>query len=457
MAFLVPALVGALLLATSLVGPPPASAVEPSSLQARIDSATPGSEVLVRGVERGPIVVRKPLRVTGEPGAVIDGGGQGTVVVIASPGVFLSRLTLRGSGGELNTEDAGVYVTAPAAVLQDIEMEDVLFGINLKQAHGTIVRRVTMSGKDLPLSRRGDAVRVWYSDRVTLTEVTIRGMRDVLLWFSKESMLHALDVRDSRYGVHYMYADDTPLLNSHFEGNAVGAYVMYSTRVRIEGNRFLSHRGAVGVGLALKESDDVRVRGNLFAGNGTGIYVDGTPLRQGGQGEITGNVVAGNDVGLSLLSNVSGNTIWDNVFEANAQQIRVDGGAQTHNVWQRNGRGNYWSDYAGLDIDGDGVGDSPYRARRWFEGLGDVVPGARLLWGSTAVTAVDFAARAVPVFAPQLLITDPRPLMRPHIPPAFRGGGGSTAFALASLTVAVLGAVWLRAATGKPSWKRQSE
>lgn len=438
-----------------LLGLPTAPAAAPPSLQARIDAATVGGEVVVRGTERGPIVVRKPLRITGEPGAVIDAGGRGTVVAIVSPGVTLSGLTLRGSGSELNTEDAGVYVGAPGAVLQDIVMEDVLFGINLKQAHGAIIRRVTMTGKDLPLNRRGDAVRLWYSHRVAITEVTVRRMRDVLLWFSNGSVLHALDVRGSRYGVHYMYANDTPLLNSYFADNAVGAYIMYSTGVRIEGNRFVRNRGTVGIGLGLKEADDVRVRGNLFTGNGRGIYVDRTPLlNQGGLGEIAGNVIAGNDVGLVLLSNVSGNTIWGNTFDGNGEQIQVVGGALTHNVWHRDGRGNYWSDYAGLDVNGDGVGDFPYRARRWFEGLGDVVPAARLLWGSAAVAAVDFGARAVPVFSPQVLITDPHPMMRPHIPPAFRGSQGSGAFALASLALMVLGAVWLRAGTGKPRWKR---
>ncbi|MDR5697127.1 MAG: carbohydrate-binding protein, partial [Armatimonadota bacterium] len=120
----------------------PASQATP--LQARIDAAAPGSEIVVRGSERGPIVVRKPLRITGRPGAVIDGGGTGTVVSITSPGVVLTGVTLRGSGTELNTEDAGVYVTAPRAILQDIRMEDVLFGVNLKESHGTSVGSVTM-------------------------------------------------------------------------------------------------------------------------------------------------------------------------------------------------------------------------------------------------------------------------------------------------------------------------
>jgi nitrous oxidase accessory protein len=114
-------------------------------LQDLVDAAPAGSEVVVRGVVRGPVVVHKPLRIVGGPGAVVDGGGEGTVVRVEAPGVYLGRMRIRGSGSELNTEDAGVYVGAPRAVLEDLELEDVLFGLNLKGAHGSVVRRVRIS------------------------------------------------------------------------------------------------------------------------------------------------------------------------------------------------------------------------------------------------------------------------------------------------------------------------
>jgi nitrous oxidase accessory protein len=384
---------------------------------------------------------------------VLDAGGRGTVVRIDVPGVTLRGLTLRGSGIELNTEDAGVFVGAPGALLEDLVIDDVLFGVNLKGAHGAVIRRVSIRGKDLPLSRRGDGVRLWYSDAVVMTELRLDRVRDILLWYTKGSTLHHLDVRRSRYGVHGMYADQVRVLESHFDDNAVGGYLMYSTGVEIAGNRFLRHRGSTGVGLAFKESDGVVVRGNLIAGNATGLYLDGTPRVAATGAVFTSNVIAGNDVGLHLLSSASGNVIAGNAWDHNAVQVRVDGGAQTGNSWVHAGRGNYWSDYAGVDLGGDGVGDQPYRATLWFEILSDRIPELRFLAGSLAASAVDFAARALPVFAPQVILEDPSPVTRMAVPVEFRHGGWSVSFALAALVLAALGAAALAAPARRP-WRR---
>ena len=423
-------------------GSPPVAAARPS-LQALIDAAAPGAEVVVRGVHYGGIIIRKPLRLTGVGGAVIDARGRGTVVRVEAAGVVVSRLTVRSSGRELNDEDAGIYVGASGALLEDLTLEDVLFGINLKSAHGAVIRRVTITGKDLPVGRRGDGMRLWYSHRVTISHLRIDRLRDVLVWFSDDSTIHRLEVRGSRYGVHLMYAHRMRITDSTFEDNAVGAYVMYSSGVRVEDNRFLRHRGMSGVGVAFKESDDVLARGNLIVGNHIGLYLDGTPYRLDTGGEITGNTLAGNDTGMVLLSSATRNVIAGNRFDMNARQVRVQGGRASANSWQRRGRGNYWSDYAALDADGDGIGDLPYRATEWFESLEDRLPAAAFFRGSLAVSAADFASRLLPLFAPHILMEDPRPVMSAPLPPAHSAQTGSMLFALAALLSTAAGvAVW---------------
>ncbi len=423
------------------------------SLQTILDKTPAGSTVRVQGMVQGPAVVRKPVRIVGEPGAVVDGGGLGTVLRVEAPGVYVSGLTLRNSGSDLNTEDAGVFVGAPGVVLEDLVLEDVLFGLNLKRADGAVVRRVRMSGKPLPLNRRGDAVRLWYSQRVTLTELQVEGMRDVLLWFTEGSVLHRLRVRGSRYGVHYMYAHRSPLLDSFLEGNAVGAYVMYSQDVRLEGNLFLANRDVPGVGLAFKESDQVVVRRNAIVGNRVGIYLDGTPMGGEGRGRFEQNVIAGNGVGLFLLSNATGNIFTRNAFEANGETVRVEGGASARNRWWEAGRGNQWEGYSGVDLDGDGVGDFPYRLRRWWEAVTDTVPAARVLQGSAAVRAIERAAEAVPLFPPQVVLEDRYPLVRVDVPREFQHSEGSGAFALSSGALTLLGAGGLWMARRRQRWE----
>jgi nitrous oxidase accessory protein NosD len=93
------------------------------------------------------------------------------------------------------------------------------------------------------------------------------------------------------------------------------------------------------------------------------------------------NTIAGNTVsrvfGVGLVnydfwSLVTGNTFTEcgfgvspgayatycaNNFVRNTVQVQAAGGG---NQWSCSGRGNYWSDYTGLDADGDGIGDTPY-------------------------------------------------------------------------------------------------
>ena len=116
--------------------------------------ASNGDTIVVRGgVHPGPLVVRKSVRLVGEGRPVIDGRGQGTVVQLEAPGCLLRGFTIRASGDLLSTaRTSACSPRPPTCVIEDNTLEDVLFGIYLRQAPRSVVRGNRLHGKDLPVA-----------------------------------------------------------------------------------------------------------------------------------------------------------------------------------------------------------------------------------------------------------------------------------------------------------------
>lgn len=80
--------------------------------------------------------------------------------------------------------------------------------------------------------------------------------------------------------------------------------------------------------------------------------------------KIIQNIIADNNLGIEISASSNypiGNTLYHNNFFNNGHQVKVNN--PVSNVWDDGAspsKGNYWSDYAGLDGNGDGVGDQPY-------------------------------------------------------------------------------------------------
>lgn len=429
----------AVLIASSATKALPA-ALSSDRLAARIAAAAPGATIRVpAGIYPGPLVIDKPLTLLGEPGAIIDGGGRGTVVLIKASHVTFSGFTVRATGNSLDQENTGIMVLGSNEQILDDTLENVLFGIYLKASNNSLIADNHITGKALPLPIRGDAIRLWYCMNCRIQHNTISQARDIILWFSQHCQIENNLFKNGRYGLHLMYDRDLEITGNALTQNFVGAFLMYSWNITFKQNVLLANRGISGYGIGVKNINNLLAEDNRFLDNEVGIFMNSSPSSLGVTNVFRRNVVAFNDVGLSVDPSNQGNNLFTlNSFLENLQQVaNTGGGALQGDSFAESGRGNFWSDYTGYPDRNRDIGAVPYQVRNLFDNLTDQYDRLKLFRFSPAEEAIDLAAAAFPLVQPHELLTDPDPLMSP-VPvhaaplakPAVRGLAAASALLL---------------------------
>ena len=378
------------------------------ALARAIAEAPSGDTIRIRpGTHAGPLLVARPLVLLAEPGAVLDGGGAGTVLTIRADSVVVRGLAVRGSGRSLDHDDAAIKLErCTGCRLEQIRVDDALHGIYLLRSHGVAITGARITGPAMVESSRGNGIHLFDSRGNRLAGNHIRGTRDGIYFsFASGNEIVGNDIRGVRYGLHYMYSDDNRFERNVFAENAAGAAIMFSKRIVLRENTFTRHVGYRAYGILLQTAEQVQVERNTITGNLTGVFLDGAVADV-----FRDNVIAANGVGIDLLASAEGNVFTGNVIADNRQAVRKVLGTSA-NAWSEKGRGNYWGDASVFDLDGDGIGDRPYRVGDPFLGLAAERPALELFAGTLAARALSWADEAFPVFT-LARAEDPHPLAR---------------------------------------------
>jgi len=424
-----------------------------TALQAVIDRAAPGDTITLQaGTYHGPVTIDKPLTLAAEKGAIIAGSGRGSVITVNAENATVRGLSVNGSGRNIAELDSGIFVaeTATGAVVENNALDGNLFGIYLHGARDSVARGNHIVGiEEGRVNEAGNGVTVWNAPGAKVLDNDIRFGRDgIATNASKNNVFRGNRFRDLRFAVHYMYTNDSEVSDNVSIGNSIGYAIMFSKRLKVTGNISDGDRDH---GLLLNYANDSVITGNAVIGrmqpidrwrsagtrseHGVPQSCDDETVSLGdtrlgpekcvfiynaNQNRFADNLFEGCAIGIHFTAGSEGNRMSGNAFIDNRNQVKYVG--TRYLDWSEGGRGNYWSDNPAFDLDGDGIGDTPYRPNDLIDRVLWTAPQAKLLTSSPAVQVIRWAQAQFPALLPGGVV-DSRPLMTPPADMATAGKG----------------------------------
>jgi nitrous oxidase accessory protein len=357
------------------------------------------------GIYSGPVVINKPIILDGGGEVILDGGGEGTVLTVKADQAVIRGLHLTRSGEGYDAMDAGLLIEANDVLVEDNQLDDVLFGVHIKQGNGNIIRNNDISSKPFEPSLRGEGVRIWYGRDNLIENNTIHQVRDLLLTNATSNRIIGNRLHNTRISMEFIHSPDNLIRGNRISGNDTGIVAIYSDELTIEENRIEHIRNPGSSALAIKESSQVRIRHNEILHNATGLIAN-SPVFPENVLYLEGNTFSYNNVAMYFYGEKGGHVIHDNRFIENLTTIAVSHVRSARsNDWQ----GNLWDDYRGFDRDGDGFGDTPHSIKLYADLIWMDRPVTQFFRGTPVMGLIDFMERLAPFSEPGSILTDSKP------------------------------------------------
>jgi nitrous oxidase accessory protein len=381
-------------------------------LQPLVDAAPSGGVLRPPpGRYSGPVVIDKPITIDGSGAVVLTGNGVGTVLTLSGAQITIAGLKIEHSGERHENSDACLRLqNASFSIVKNNVLRDCLIGLDIQRSNNNILRNNQILGGAGAEDMRGDGIRVWWSNDNRIEGNKVLAHRDVIFEYSTRNLLKDNRIENGRYGTHFMYASGNVAEGNTYIEDSVGIFSMFSSDLRLIGNRILRSNGAVGKGIGLKEADNVTLENNLIIDCAIGLYNDYSPSDPDRPNNLRGNRFAFNGIAVQYHRNQESNIYTGNDFIGNFTDVMVqNGGGATASRWD----GNYWDDYQGFDRKHTGVGETPFEIYSYADRIWANFPMASFYRGSPALESIDFLSRLAPFSKPVLVLRDMKPATRP--------------------------------------------
>ena len=395
---------------------------EAPPLQPLVDAAPSGGVLRPPpGRYSGPVAITKPLTLDGAGAVILTGNDVGTVLTLSGSQITIAGVTIEHSGQRHENGDACLRLqNANFSIVKDNILRDCLIGLDVQRSNNNILRGNRIIGGAGAEDMRGDGIRVWWSNDNRIEGNEVIAHRDVIFEYSTRNLFKGNRIENGRYGTHFMYANgNTAEANAYVE-NTVGIFSMFSSDLKLIGNRIARSNGAVGKGIGLKEADNVILENNLVIDCAIGLYNDNSPSDPDRPNILRGNRFAFNGIAVQYHRDQESNIYTGNNFIGNFTNVMVqNGGGATASQWD----GNYWDDYQGFDRKHTGVGETPFEIYSYADKIWAEKPMASFYRGSPALESIEFLSRLAPFSKPVLVLRDRKPATHPFNDGSAAAGG----------------------------------
>jgi len=361
------------------------------------------------GLYPGTFVIDKSIHLIGKPGSVIDGGGKRRPLTVDAPEVRVEGITVKNSGVDLSVEDSGIFVTPKGdrAVIVRNTLLNNLIGVYLKGPENALVAHNIITGlKDMRVNERGNGVHIWNSTGSVVEANQVSFGRDgIFVTTSNNNRFLDNQFQNLRFAVHYMYTNHSEISGNLSKGNHVGYALMYSHHLVVKNNQSSGDRDR---GILFNFTNYSDIQGNR---------VENYPekcvfIYNSNYNNIQKNFFKGCEIGIHFTAGSEQNQIWENAFLNNKTQVKYVGSRYLE--WSHNGKGNYWSDHTGFDLDGDQVADKPYRPNGLMDQILWRHPTSKILLNSPVFQVLQWSQSQFPGLHPGGVI-DSAPMMSPAL------------------------------------------
>ena len=365
--------------------------------------------------------INKPLILNAEPGTTLDGNNTADVIRIRANNVIISGFRIINSGHNLTKMNAGIFVepTANNVLIKNNYFDHNAFGIFLDATKGTRILNNRIHGEPERRSQdRGNGIHMYATTDALVQGNEVWETRDgIYIDTSNFNTLNENVLHDLRYGVHYMYSYDNTITSNRTFNTRTGYAFMQSKRLTVLNNQsdndknygmllnFITHSTFSNniISNAQIGSASAATGSGVMGAEGKAIFIYNSQFNT-----LHDNQFSTSDIGIHITAGSEDNSVYGNAFIKNRVQVKYV--ANVLQEWSMNGRGNYWSDYLGWDMDANGIGDKHYEPNDAVDKLLWKYPVARVLLNSPAIQTLRWVQERFPVLRPQG-VRDSAPLM----------------------------------------------